>query len=91
MTVPTRLPANEGAHQLAWWLAGASAPARLRLLRSRAGVSEALARRLLDGSVQPAEPVAVLIAEATEGAVRPEDWEAAASGGWADRPAPRPH
>ena len=87
-------PASDGAHRLAWWIADAphhdgDANAAVHAVALAAQVSPALIDRLLSGEVAPSGLVATGIAAATDGAVRPMDWERHASRAWMDRPVPR--
>lgn len=80
-------PPSEGARRLAWWIAGEEA--RVELLIAVTGWAPALIDRLLEGEVVPEGELGAAIAHGTEGAVRPDDWERPATGGWADEPAVR--
>lgn len=90
MSAPTRHPPSDGAHRLAWWLAGDvdGDGARVDAL-ANVGLSAALVARMLSGEVEPDDSVAGAIAHQTDGAVRHDDWLRDGPLGWQDAPRAR--
>ncbi len=85
--IPGR-PPNAGAHRLAVWVLRDDAGAKRRRQTLRTFASHALIEAMLAGRVVPFEDLAELIATTTGGAVRPDDWDRAATGTWGDAPTP---
>lgn len=86
LTFPApRHPPSEGAHRLAWWL-GARGADGFEWLSGFEPLSFDLVDRLLSGEVEPSESVAEVIALATDGAVRSDDWARCGPPGWFDMP-----
>lgn len=84
------LPANAGAHRLAWWIAGqADGDAAYADLASCGSVPVSLVDRLISGAVEPSAHVAAAVERVTDGAVTWVDWSLPADGGWDERPSPR--
>ena len=89
------LPANAGAHRLAWWIgqggsAGAGdAEAAIADMMRVTQFAPAMIDRMLSGELTPIGSIACRIAVETGGFVQPADWEQAAEGGWLDTPTSR--
>lgn len=82
-----RRPGSEAAHRLAWWLCVDDA--RWQTIAADAEISPAIIDRLLSGEVQPSADLALAIADATDGAVLPMDWERGTSAVWDAKPVAR--
>lgn len=89
------LPANAGAHRLAWWIgqggsAGAGdAEAAIADIVRATGCSFAFVDSVLSGEIEPEMAIACRIAVETGGFGHPLDWERVPEGGWLDTPSIR--